>query len=130
TGYLFLAMRQVDQESELLQLHRQVDRDQADAGWQPQRRRREVQYTADAGGYQGVGRGLRGVGRDGNHTQFRRRLLHHFGKAVRSMNLQTVDGLANLAWIRIEQADEAEALLLESAITKQRPRQVADADNY
>src|SRR5262249_10141497 len=44
------------------------------------------------------------------------------------MDLQTIDALADLFRVGIEKSDDTEAALLEAAIAKQGPGEVADAD--
>ena len=117
------------QKRELLQLHGQIDGDQADVCRQPQQGWCKVENALDAGGDQGVGDLLGVFRRHRDDGEFCLGGGDHLGQLSHAVHFQPFHLLPDLVRVGIEEPDELEALLGEAAIAQEGPRQVAGADD-
>src|SRR5262249_36513539 len=111
-----LVSRQMDEEGQLLQLDGQVNRNEADAGWHMRDHGGEMQQAANAGGHQSIGYALGRFGWNGYEAEFGSGLGDYVPHHIRRMDRQSLQGLTDLAPIRIKQGNDAKTLLLKSSI--------------
>ncbi len=116
-------------EREDLQFGREVDLAQLDARRHGQHRGGEVQHAGDAGRDQPVGHRLRGTGRRRDDADRDPVLDDQPFEVVEVVHDEAAHPLADLARISIDQARGAKAARGEAAVIRERPAEVADADD-
>ena len=115
-----IMLGEMHQKRELLQLHGQIDGDQADVRRQLEHDGREIEDALDAGGNEGIGDLLGGVGGNGEDGERCPAARDHLGNLVGGLHRQAFNFLADFVRVGVEQADKLEALLGEAMIAQKR----------